>query len=52
MTDKQTPASQIIILIIGDLLVLLSFVAIGRRSHSMSVVDMGGNVNDCVTVYH
>ena len=41
MTEKPTPSSQVIILIIGDLLVLLSFVAIGRRNHSMSVADIG-----------
>lgn len=41
MTEKQTSMLQLVILIIGDLLVLLSFVVIGRRSHSMSVADFG-----------
>lgn len=44
MTEKQTSTSQVVILIIGDLLVLLSFVAIGRRSHSMSVADFGATL--------
>ena len=44
MTEKQTSSSQVIILIIGDLLVLLSFVAIGRRSHSMSIADAGATL--------
>ena len=44
MTEKQTSSSQLVILVIGDLLVLLSFVAIGRRSHSMSIVDVGATL--------
>lgn len=38
-TQKRT--SFPIILIIGDLLVLLSFVWIGRSSHSLSMADIG-----------
>ena len=40
--SRPTPsATRVIILIIGDVLVMLLFAWVGRRSHSLSTLDIG-----------
>lgn len=43
-SEKHGSQHQPVILIIGDLLVLLSFVWIGRSSHSLSIADLGAGL--------
>ncbi len=42
--SSSNPARNTIVLASGDLLVLLLFVIIGRRSHSLSVADIGADL--------
>ena len=41
MEQSRLTATQLAILIIGDVLVILSFVGIGRRSHGLAITDIG-----------
>ncbi|MCB0210539.1 MAG: DUF3054 domain-containing protein [Anaerolineae bacterium] len=44
-TQWSTSTQRLAALIVGDLLVILSFVWIGRSSHSLSITDIGASLS-------
>lgn len=40
----HTAVSRVAVLVIGDLLVILSFVIIGRQSHALALADVGADL--------
>lgn len=45
MKEFNSTTQQLIILIIGDLLVILSFVWVGRSSHHLSLTDLAASLS-------